>query len=36
MDAVDAIAETPTTRVPDGEMSQPTTTPRITKVMIRP
>ena len=36
MDAVDAVAEAPTTRGPDGEMSQPTTPPRITKVVIRP
>jgi cyclophilin family peptidyl-prolyl cis-trans isomerase len=36
MDAVDAIAEAPTTRGPGGEMSQPTTPPRITKVVIRP
>lgn len=36
MEAVDAIAETPTVRGADGEMSQPTTPPRITKVAIRP
>ncbi len=36
MDAVDAIAETPTTRGPDGEMSQPATPPIIKKVTIRP
>jgi cyclophilin family peptidyl-prolyl cis-trans isomerase len=36
MDAVDAIAETPTTRGPDGEMSQPATPPMIKKVTIRP
>lgn len=36
MTAVDAIADTPTTRGADGEMSQPTTAPRITRVVIRP
>ena len=36
MDAVDAIAETPTTRGPDGEMSQPATPPIIKTVTIRP
>lgn len=36
MEAVDAIAATPTTRGPDGEMSQPTTPPVIKKVTIRP
>ena len=36
MEAVDAIAATPTTRGPDGEMSQPTTPPVIKKVTIKP
>lgn len=36
MEAVDAIAETPTTRGPDGELSQPEMPSRITKVGIRP
>jgi cyclophilin family peptidyl-prolyl cis-trans isomerase len=36
MDVVDALAETPTTRGPDGGMSQPLTPPRMTKVTIRP
>ena len=36
MEAVDAIAETPTTRGPDGEMSRPATPPIIKKVTIRP
>jgi cyclophilin family peptidyl-prolyl cis-trans isomerase len=36
MDAVDAMAELPTTRGPDGEMSSPTTPPIIKTVVIRP
>ena len=36
MDAVDAIAETPTTTGPDGEPSKPTTPAIIKKVTIRP
>jgi cyclophilin family peptidyl-prolyl cis-trans isomerase len=36
MEAVDAIAEAPTTRGADGEMSQPTTPALIKKVTIRP
>ena len=36
MDAVDAIAEAPTTRGADGEMSQPTTPAVIKNVTIRP
>ena len=36
MEAVDAIAEAPTTRGADGEMSQPTTPAVIKKVSIRP
>jgi cyclophilin family peptidyl-prolyl cis-trans isomerase len=36
MEAVDAIAEAPTTRGADGEMSQPTTPAMIKKVTIRP
>jgi cyclophilin family peptidyl-prolyl cis-trans isomerase len=36
MEAVDAIAEAPTTRGADGEMSQPTTPDRIKKITIRP
>jgi cyclophilin family peptidyl-prolyl cis-trans isomerase len=36
MDVVDALAETPTTRGPGGEPSQPVTPPRIVKVTIRP
>ena len=36
LDAVDAIAETPTVRGADGEMSQPATPPIIKKVTIRP
>ena len=36
MEAVDAIAEAPTTRGADGEMSQPTTPAVIKKVTIRP
>jgi len=33
---VDALADTPTTRGPDGGMSQPLTPPRMKKVTIRP
>ena len=36
IEVVDAIAETPTTRGPDGGMSQPLTPPRMKKVTIRP
>jgi len=36
MDVVDAIAEAPTTRGPDGEESRPEMPSRITKVVIRP
>ena len=36
MDVVDAIAETPTSRGPDGEMSRPVTPPRIVKVTVQP
>jgi cyclophilin family peptidyl-prolyl cis-trans isomerase len=36
MEAVDGLAQTPTTRGPDGEMSSPTTPLRMTKVVIRP
>src|SRR5687767_1975050 len=36
IEVVDALAETPTTRGPDGGMSQPLTPPRIKKVTIRP
>jgi cyclophilin family peptidyl-prolyl cis-trans isomerase len=36
MEVVDALAETPTTRGPDGGMSQPLTPPKMTKVTIRP
>lgn len=36
MEVVDALAETPTTRGPDGGMSQPLTPPRMKKVTIRP
>jgi cyclophilin family peptidyl-prolyl cis-trans isomerase len=36
MDVVDTIADTPTTRGPGGEDSQPTTPPVIKKVTIRP
>jgi cyclophilin family peptidyl-prolyl cis-trans isomerase len=36
MDAVDAIAETPTTTGPDGEPSKPTTPAIIKKLTIRP
>jgi cyclophilin family peptidyl-prolyl cis-trans isomerase len=36
MAVVDALAETPTTRGPDGGMSQPLTPPKMTKVVIRP
>jgi cyclophilin family peptidyl-prolyl cis-trans isomerase len=36
MEAVDAIAETPTTRGPDGEMSSPTTPPVIKTVVVKP
>lgn len=36
IEVVDALAETPTTRGPDGGMSQPVTPPRMKKVTIRP
>jgi cyclophilin family peptidyl-prolyl cis-trans isomerase len=36
LSAVDALAETPTTRGPDGGMSQPVAPPKIAKVTIRP
>jgi cyclophilin family peptidyl-prolyl cis-trans isomerase len=36
LDAVDAIASTPTTIGADGEMSRPITPPIIKKVTIRP
>jgi cyclophilin family peptidyl-prolyl cis-trans isomerase len=36
MEIVDALADTPTTRGPDGGMSQPLTPPRMKKVTIRP
>lgn len=36
IEVVDALAETPTTRGPDGGMSQPVTPPRMKKVAIRP
>jgi cyclophilin family peptidyl-prolyl cis-trans isomerase len=36
MEVVDALADTPTTRGPDGGMSQPVTPPRMKKVTIRP
>jgi cyclophilin family peptidyl-prolyl cis-trans isomerase len=36
MEVVDALAETPTTRGPDGGMSQPLTPPRMKKVTIQP
>jgi cyclophilin family peptidyl-prolyl cis-trans isomerase len=36
MEVVDALAETPTTRGPDGEMSSPTTPPVIRTVLIKP
>jgi cyclophilin family peptidyl-prolyl cis-trans isomerase len=36
IEVVDAIAETPTTRGPDGGMSQPLTPPKMKKVTIRP
>jgi cyclophilin family peptidyl-prolyl cis-trans isomerase len=36
IEVVDAIAETPTTRGPDGGMSQPLTPLRMKKVTIRP
>jgi cyclophilin family peptidyl-prolyl cis-trans isomerase len=36
METVDAMAETPTTRGPDGEMSAPTTPPVIKTVAIKP
>jgi len=36
MDAVDALADTPTTRGPDGEMSSPTTPPVIKTIAVKP
>src|SRR5262245_19653233 len=36
IEVVDALADTPTTRGPDGEMSQPRTPPKMKKVTIRP
>jgi cyclophilin family peptidyl-prolyl cis-trans isomerase len=36
IEVVDALAETPTTRGPDGGMSQPVTPPKMKKVTIRP
>jgi cyclophilin family peptidyl-prolyl cis-trans isomerase len=36
IETVDALAETPTTRGPDGGMSQPLTPPKMSKVTIRP
>src|SRR5688572_23069791 len=36
IEIVDALADTPTTRGPDGGMSQPLTPPRMKKVTIRP
>jgi cyclophilin family peptidyl-prolyl cis-trans isomerase len=36
IEVVDALAETPTTRGPDGGLSQPLTPPKIKKVTIRP
>jgi cyclophilin family peptidyl-prolyl cis-trans isomerase len=36
IEVVDALAETPTTRGPDGGMSQPLTPPRMKTVTIRP
>ena len=36
MEVVDALADTPTTRGPDGGMSQPLTPPRMKKVTIQP
>ena len=36
IETVDALAETPTTRGPDGGMSQPLTPPKMTKVTVRP
>ena len=36
IEIVDALAETPTTRGPDGGMSQPITPPKMKKVTIRP
>jgi cyclophilin family peptidyl-prolyl cis-trans isomerase len=36
LDVVDALANTPTTRGSDGQMSKPTVTPVIKKVTIRP
>jgi cyclophilin family peptidyl-prolyl cis-trans isomerase len=36
MEVVDALAETPTRRGPDGGMSEPLTPPKMTKVTIRP
>jgi cyclophilin family peptidyl-prolyl cis-trans isomerase len=36
MEAVDAIAESPTTRGPDGEMSSPTTPPVIKTIVVKP
>jgi hypothetical protein len=36
MDAVDALANTPTTLGSDGGMSQPLTPPVIKKITIRP
>lgn len=36
IEAVDALADTPTTRGPDGGMSQPVTPPVLKKVTIRP
>ena len=36
IEVVDALADTPTTRGPDGGMSQPLTPPKMKKVTIRP
>jgi cyclophilin family peptidyl-prolyl cis-trans isomerase len=36
MDTVDALADTPTTRGPDGEMSSPTTPPVMKTIVIKP
>ena len=36
IETIDALADTPTTRGPDGGMSQPLTPPKIKKVTIRP
>jgi cyclophilin family peptidyl-prolyl cis-trans isomerase len=36
LEVVDALAETPTTRGPDGGMSKPVTPPKLKKITIKP